>query len=49
MLFDVISAFSNDTLSDVEKKTMLRKLIPLNNFWLWDQAFRDLYNDVVIE
>ena len=48
MLVDLINAFTNDSLSDVEKKTMIRKLIPFNNYFLWDQQFRDMYNDIVI-
>ena len=48
MLVDLINAFTNDSLSDVEKKTIIRKLIPFNNYFLWDQQFRDMYNDIVI-
>jgi len=48
MIVDLINAFTNDSLSDVEKKTMIRKLIPFNNYFIWDQAFRDMYNNVVI-
>tara|TARA_B100000123_G_C25741026_1_gene434012 strand:- start:509 stop:5011 length:4503 start_codon:yes stop_codon:yes gene_type:complete len=48
MVVDLINAFTNDSLSDVEKKTMIRKLIPFNNYFIWDQAFRDMYNNVVI-
>ena len=44
MVYDLINAFTNDNLSSSEKKVMLRKLIPLNNLWLWDQTFRDMYN-----
>ena len=44
-ILDIYMAYQNG--SDKEFKDAIRRFIPLNNFWLWDNLFRKSYNNLV--
>ena len=44
LLLDTLYAFGGEDSTFSERRSAVRRLIPLQNLWYWDNTFKSMYN-----